>query len=197
MFSKIVRRSHMYLALILFPWMLMYGLSTLVMNHRAIFIAKYGRGPAPFEKERELTYQGSFPENAEPQVVAQQILDSLDLDGAHTASRRKDGAIVINRNGLLVPRRLIYTPSDRKIVMEKMQYRANAMLERYHRRRGYATGYGVDTAWAISVDLVIIAMVFWVLSGLWMWWEMKVTRIAGALAVLTGSALFALFLATI
>ena len=71
------------------------------------------------------------------------------------------------------------------------------MLERYHRRRGYATGYGVDTAWAISVDLVIIAMVFWVLSGLWMWWEMKVTRIAGALAVLTGSALFAIFLATI
>ena len=197
MFSKIVRRSHMYLALFLAPWMLMYGLSTLVMNHRATFIAKYGRGPAPFEKERELNYDGSFPENAEPRMVAQQILASLDLDGQHTASRRKDGAVVINRNDLLTPRRLTYTPSDRKVVVEKMQYRNNAMLERFHRRRGYSTGYGLDTAWAVSVDLVIVGMVFWVLSGLWMWWEMKLTRGFGALAVLGGCGLFALYLATI
>ena len=41
---------------------------------------------------------------------------------------------------------------------------------------GYATGYALDTIWAVSVDLVIVAMVFWVLSGLWMWWEMRVAR---------------------
>ena len=34
---------------------------------------------------------------------------------------------------------------------------------------------------AASVDLAITAMVFWVLSGLWMWWEMKATRGFGAL----------------
>ena len=39
MFSRFVRRTHMYLGLALFPWMLMYALSTLVMNHRAMFIA--------------------------------------------------------------------------------------------------------------------------------------------------------------
>ena len=77
MFSKLVRRTHMYLALFLFPWILMYALSTVAMNHRAMFIARYGPGPVPFEKERELVYDGFFPENAEPKAISQQILVSV------------------------------------------------------------------------------------------------------------------------
>jgi hypothetical protein len=184
----------MYLALFLFPWVLMYALSTLVMNHRAYFVGTYGTGPVPFEKERELGYDGFFQDNAELKGISQQLLASLGLDGAHNVSRRKDGAIVINRNDLVTPRRIVYTPTDRKLVIEKMVYRPNAFLERFHRRRGYATGYRLDTVWAGSVDLVIIAMVFWVLSGLWMWWEMKVTRALGALAFAAGAGLFAVYL---
>ena len=75
-----------------------------------------------------------------------------------------------------------------------MQHRPNALLERFHRRRGYTTGYALDTAWAVSVDLVIGAMVFWALSGLWMWWEMKVTRRLGACAIASGLGLFAAYL---
>lgn len=71
------------------------------------------------------------------------------------------------------------------------------MLERFHRRRGYATGYALDTAWAVSVDLVIIAMVFWVVSGLWMWWEMTATRRSGAGALAVGVGLFTFYLATL
>ena len=88
---------------------------------------------------------------------------SVGLDGAHGVSRRKDGTIAINRNDLVSPRRLTYSPADRTLVIERMQPRPNAFLERFHRRRGYATGYGLDTVWAVSVDLFIIAMVFWVL----------------------------------
>ena len=65
MISKVVRRTHMYLALFLFPWVLMYALSTLVMNHRALFVSAYGEGPVPFVEERRLVYDGVFPENAE------------------------------------------------------------------------------------------------------------------------------------
>lgn len=197
MFSRLVRRTHMYLALFLFPWMLMYAVSTTVMNHRAWFTARYGEGPAPFETERRLTYEGTFPDGADPRVMSAQILTSLDLDGAHGVSRRPDGTIVINRNDLITPRRLTYSPDTRQLVVERMQPRASALLERFHRRRGYATGYRLDTAWAVSVDLVIAAMVFWVLSGLWMWWEMKATRKYGAVALLGGVALFVVFLTTI
>jgi hypothetical protein len=71
------------------------------------------------------------------------------------------------------------------------------LLERFHRRRGYDTGYALDTAWAVSVDVVIVALVFWALSGLWLWWEMKATRVLGALGLLGGLAVFAGYLSTI
>lgn len=195
--SHIVRRTHMYLALFLFPWMLMYALSTAAMNHRAFFVERYGAAPVPYEKEREFVYDGFFPENAELRTISRQILTSAGLDGAHGVNRRKDGAIVISRNDLVTPRRLTYVPSGRSVLIERMPHRANAFLERFHRRRGYATGYALDTVWAVSVDLVIVAMVFWVLSGLWMWWEMRVTRALGATAFLGGVSLFAFYVLTL
>jgi hypothetical protein len=197
MFSKLIRRSHMYLALFLFPWVLMYALSTLVMNHRAYFAARYGSGPPPFELERRLVHDAVFAENADLRSISKQILSALELDGAHGVTRRKDDAIVINRNDLVSPRRITYTPSDRTIVVERMVSRPNAFLERFHRRRGYATGYPLDTTWAVSVDLFIIAAIFWTLSGLWMWWEMKVTRRLGLVAAAAGAGTFALFILTI
>jgi hypothetical protein len=187
----------MYLALFLFPWMLMYALSTAAMNHRAFFVGQYGAGPPAYQKEREFVYDGFVPPDAELRAISQQILSSAGLDGAHGVTRRKDGAIVITRNDLLTPRRLMYNPSNRSVLVEKVPHRANAFLERYHRRRGYATGYKLDTVWAVTVDLVIIAMAFWALSGLWMWWEMKVTRALGALAFLGGAGLFGLYLLTL
>jgi hypothetical protein len=197
MISKVVRRTHMFLALFLFPWVVMYALSTLVMNHRAIFVGRYGEGPIPFEKERQFVYDGTFPENADLKLVSKQILTSVGLDGAHAVSQRKDGTMAITRNDLVTPRRLTYSPADRTLLIEKMQPRPNAFLERFHRRRGYATGYRLDTVWAVSVDLVILSMVFWVLSGLWMWWEMKVTRGYGLAAFLGGVGVFAFYLATL
>lgn len=195
--SLLIRRTHMYLALFLFPWLLMYALSTAVMNHRALFADEAGNGAPQFQLERELVYDGVFPDGAELRTVSGQILASLDLDGAHGVTRRKDGAIVINRNDLLTPRRITFTPGTHTLVIERLPHRTNAMLERFHRRRGYATGYTLDTAWAVTVDVAIGAMMFWVLSGLWMWWEMKVTRPLGALAFVAGAGLFALFVATI
>jgi hypothetical protein len=197
MFSRLLRRTHMYLALFLFPWILMYALSTLAMNHRAFFAARYGPAPVPFVTERELTYEGVLPEGPELKPISAQLLASVGLDGAHGVSRRKDGSIVINRNDLVTPRRITYTPETRNLVIERMTYRSNAFLERFHRRRGYETGYRLDTVWAVSVDLVIVAMIFWVASGLWMWWEMKLTRPLGAMALAGGAGLFALFLATL
>ena len=195
--SIVIRRTHMYLALFLFPWLLMYALSTAAMNHRAMFASAAPGGAPQFERERHLVYDGVLPDSPDLRMISQHILASLDLDGAHNVTRRKDGAIVITRNDLLTPRRLTYTPTDRTVLVEKLPHRTNVMLERFHRRRGYATGYALDTTWAVTVDLVIAAMVFWVLSGLWMWWEMKVTRPLGALAFAGGAGLFALFLATI
>ena len=177
MIAKVVRRTHMFLALFLFPWVLMYALSTLVMNHRAIFIGMDGDGPVPFETERQLVYDGVFPENADLKLISKQILMSVGLDGAHAVSRRKDGTIAINRHDLVTPRRLTYSPADRPLVIETDAAAAQRVSGTVPSPAGLRhRAIALDTVWAVSVDLFIIAMVFWVLSGLWMWWEMKVTR---------------------
>ena len=46
--------THMYLALFLFPWLLMYALSTAVMNHRALFVDAFGNGSLSAVGLREL-----------------------------------------------------------------------------------------------------------------------------------------------
>ena len=96
--SLLLRRIHLYLALFLAPWILMYTASTFVMNHRGLF---HGPGPAPppkFELERELTYPGEFPDKATPQQIAAQLVASLDMDGAHAVARQSTAEkVVINR----------------------------------------------------------------------------------------------------
>ncbi len=69
MFSKIIRRTHMYLALFLTPWMLMYALSTMAMNHRGFFKKLYGTSPAPYEAEKEQIYARRFPSASKPAEV--------------------------------------------------------------------------------------------------------------------------------
>jgi hypothetical protein len=191
MTSLLIRRLHMYLALFLTPWLLMYAVSTMAMNHREALVEHYGPINPPYEKESETTFTAAFPPNADAEQMARQILGALDLDGAHSVTRRNDGTLVIVRSDLLAQRRLTYTPATSKLLVERMPTHPNGMLERFHRRRGYATGYGLDTAWAVTVDLVIAALGAWVLTGLWMWWTLKSTRLAGAAAAGVGIALFA------
>jgi len=188
----------LYLALFLTPWMLVYALSTMAMNHREFFKKLNEAGPPPFEKERELTYNGTFPGDADPKTIARQILSSLGMDGAHGARMSPDGSkVIINRFEPVATKRLTYSPADGKLVIEREVFRGPAFLERLHRRRGYRPDYPLESTWAFSVDLVIVAMLFWVASGLWMWWEMRMTRRWGAIFGVAGLALFGLFLFTI
>ncbi|MBL8173932.1 MAG: PepSY-associated TM helix domain-containing protein [Bryobacterales bacterium] len=196
MVSRLLRRTHMYVALFLTPWMLMYTLSTAAMNHREHL--HDGPSQPRFTPEREFTYDGVFPQGAKPRDIAAQLLASLDMDGAHNVQRPNDTQrITILRQDPLTPRRITYTPADRKVAIERMEFESSAFLERMHRRRGFQHPYFLEDAWAFSVDLVIAAIVFWALSGLWMWWELKVTRKVGAICLAAGAALFALFVVTI
>ena len=193
--SRLLRRTHLYLALFLAPWILMYASSTFVMNHRVLFHGPPPNPPPAFEVERELVYPGEMPEGATPQQVALQLLATLDLDGAHTVARPSTpGKVTINRLHPVSPRRITYTAADRRVVVEKMSFSGARFLEQMHRRRGFQHDYVLDDVWAALVDLTIVALIVLALSGLWMWWELRVTRRWGALALAAGMGAFGLFL---
>ena len=117
MISRILRRTHMYLALFLATWVLMYTLSTMAMNHRGLFREMHGAGPPVFEKERELTWKGSFSDGASRATQARTVLASAGLEGAFSLEKGAPETLVILRQDAVHPRRLTYTTADRKSVV--------------------------------------------------------------------------------
>jgi hypothetical protein len=181
----------MYLALFLTPWMMGYAASTLLMNHDAGRSVKYS-------KEREQPYTTSFEPGTPPRAVAEQILSDLHLDGTFTVgSPAPDGKLTITRQDIVAPRRITFDSSLKQLTIERAAIDPVGFLYRFHRRRGYQPPFAADRAMAFSVDLVIVAMVFWALSGLWMWWEMRATRLWGAACALLGIGIFAALALTI
>lgn len=67
-------------------------------------------------------------------------------------------------------------------------------MTRLHTLHGYPDSYGARWTWAIIVDVMAFIMVFWGVSGLIMWWQIKATRKPGAV-VLAVSGLTATWLA--
>ncbi len=181
----------MYLALFLTPWIMAYAVSTIAMNHRM-------PRPALFVKEHEQIYPNAFEPATPPREIARQILSDLNLEGAFgVQGPAPDGRITINRQGMLSPRRITFTPDDRRVVVERQDFETSGFLNRFHRRRGYQQPYAADLAMATSVDAVIVALVFWALSGIWMWWEMRATRLWGVACVTAGVGIFAFFVLTV
>ena len=266
MTSKILRRMHMYLALFLTPWVLMYGLSTMAFNHHHALRSLYGGAP-PFAMERELDYGRRFPDSAGTKEIARQILVDLDLDGRfrvrgesdrrltilrqdpesraesstcrgnsvspsrhrNSAPRicwpacmcagaegrlRATAAAVLADNGLgglfrvrrpnpqrlIITRfdfwpqtRLTYHIAEGRLVAEDQQLRLDNFLIHMHFRAGFAQESFLSDLWAVVVDLVCVAFVLWVATGLYMWWQLAHARRWGAIALGSGWLSFILF----
>ena len=71
---------------------------------------------------------------------------------------------------------------------------ARSFLLRLHMAHGYPSQKNSRWFWAIAVDLMFASMVFWGLSGVFMWWQIKRTRVIG-FTLLGASAIVALWLA--
>ena len=82
-------------------------------------------------------------------------------------------------------------------MVESAEVTGTQVLERMHRRRGYAQPFAQDSIWGVIVDAFVVVSLLWAFTGVWLWWELKVTRRFGALCLALGMALFAVFLLTI
>jgi hypothetical protein len=196
--SKVIRRTHMYLALFLTPWMIIYAVSGLVLNHFDAVRKFYGTNFGRMEKIAEQPYTTTFSEDAEPRAIGRQILDDLGLTGTFNVQGAADAPrLVIVRNAAFAQHRITYFRVEKKVVHEKQTFTAPVFVNRAHFRHGYGQPFVSSNVWAVILDLVIIAMVFWAASGLWMWWEIKPARFAGASFALAGFGLFGLLLLAI
>jgi hypothetical protein len=79
MLSKFIRRTHLYLGLLLTQWILLYALSTLACSPRG-FSPDFSK-PTAWVKESEQVLPVQFSAGARPEFMGKQILQILHLDG--------------------------------------------------------------------------------------------------------------------
>lgn len=196
--SRYIRRTHMYLALFLTPWILIYALSSLVFNHLGTVRGWYGGDLGRFEQVDQTEYRASFTDETTPAEAARQILRDLAMDGSHNVQGSPTGErLTITRQFAASARRIIYLPKEGRLTIERQIYNTPGFLMRLHMRHGYAQPYAAAQGWGLSVELTVLAMLFWIASGIWMWWEIKPARMWGAVFAISGLGIFALMLFSI
>lgn len=278
---KVVRRVHMYLGLLLFPWILMFGTSGMLFNHPEI-----GRDIGT--RELSVAEMSAFTgfEPWDPDAVAQQVVAQLNVgsparyaldtgarssfsgwpllaapasdggkhvlilslsDGSATFSTHAAGptpaapafagttielpgyrmAAVQEQVKELLPKLGIDAPGalrahpkinpqlrfrmrdadsrswnvtynlstgglDGRLDGGPGQLRLVELLDMLHKTHHFPVHGGVTWLWALFADITGITLSVWALSGLIMWWQMKPTRVIGALAVAGAVAVAAL-----
>lgn len=196
--SKLIRRTHMYLALFLTPWMLIYALSGLSLNHTPLLRELYGAKFSQFEKIGERPFEAAFSADADPRLIGAQILEQLGLSGTfNVQGGANQPRLVIVRNAAFSSHRITYVRAENRLLIEKQTFTAPVFVNRVHFRHGFEQPFLSAKVWGVIVDLAIVGMLFWVLSGLWMWWEIKPARLTGGLFALAGVGMFAVLLFTI
>ena len=188
----------MYLALFLTPWMVVYALSSFVFNHHAFFSG--GKPLAQFEKVAELPYEAVFSDGIEPREAGLQILRDLDREGAFWVGQNQKLSaerFTVNRNRAIGPERIHYYPRENKVIIERQKTTTASLLVGLHLKHGIGHPGIAANLWGIVLDLVIVGMLFWVLSGVWMWLGIKPARFWGGVSGLVGLGLFLLFMFTV
>lgn len=191
------RRVHLYLGMLLIPWVLMYAVSTFVFNHhhqlfKGYFDAKAREWKTVWEKEQKL----DIPEDrAALREVAQRILDENDMTGSFGVNQNPR-QLNINIPDFQTPRRVVYFKNEGRLVAQEQGYTVPMLLVRLHVRTGYGREGVLHDGWAFVVDLVCFSLLAWVITGLYLWWKIPSTRKAGWIAILTGLGTFLLLLVT-
>lgn len=195
--ALLIRRTHMYVALFVTPWLAMYALSTIVFNHEAQvdrwYQKMYGPGFDQYKIEKQLSYAKRFPAGASLRTRAEEILRDVNLNGSFGVEKEGD-RMVITRRDPFVPRRITFDPGTHRLLIERQNSHLASILTTLHTQVSYTNKLKRIKAWAASVDLTVVAMILLVLSGVWMWWELKVTRFTGSAFVALGILLFCAFL---
>ena len=196
-FSYINRRTHLYLALVLLPWFLMYGVSSVPFAHSQFFNDRDARLELPnwtlrYEKPLDV------PAPSEDPVAMRQFGKTLLDDGgipvaSYGVYRQSPTQINVYAYSFWRSTQLLYF-TDRKVVRaEDRRFRWDQFLTGMHARGGFDQEGFLVSSWSVVVDVVQIGILIWVASGLLMWWEIRSHRRWGVFAIAAGLATFLVF----
>lgn len=201
-FNHFNRRLHLYLAMILLPWAVMYGISAIPFTRNSYFNELYKDGVPQWTTRYEQAYDRVPPEKWTADVLrpfAKKVIDDLGIEitSAYGAYRPNNREIIVLVFDFWNNTRMRYNIENKTITVQDKRFRWDQFFTSLHARGGYRQDGFLNTTWSVIVDLVSIGFILWVASGLYMWWQLKGTRKWGALAVGSGLISFVIFLMTL
>lgn len=183
-FYQATRGLHLYLGLFISPFLLLYAISTLFLNHSV--------RPSPADSQpQKVSLQ--LAEGIEPKALVSSVLEQLELSGEVSGGR----AIRNNRTTLRVVR-----PGSIKIINVDIGAQEATVVERstgllgainflhfnpgLHRQPNWI----ITKFWGWIADATVYLTLFLTVSGIYLWALMKAERKAGLIALGTGLLTF-------
>jgi hypothetical protein len=195
-FPHLNRRVHLYLGLALLPWFFMYGVSSVPFAHNAVFERlDAARGLPLWTLRAEGTFAAPVP--ADPGGLREFGRALLTETGVRAVNygvyRQSPTQINVYVYSFWQSTQIKYFPNDQRYAVEDRRFRWDHFLTGMHARGGFEQEGVLQTSWSVVVDLVQIAILLWIASGLVMWWGLLGHRGWGALTMVAGLATFVLF----
>ena len=195
--SHFNRRLHLYLALLLLPWFLMYGASSLPFAHNQFFNdldAKKGLPTWSLRYEHALDVPLPDSDPASMRRFGRTLLDDGGIQpSTYGVYRQSPTQINVYAYSFWHSTQLLYF-TDRKLVRaEDRRFRWDQFLTGMHARGGFEQEGLLVRSWSVVVDLVQGGILLWIASGLVMWWELRAHRRWGIVAIAAGVVTFAAF----
>jgi len=186
-FLHLNRRTHLYLALFLLPWFLMYGLSSIPFAHNAWLHEMYG--PVKFTPRFDKHYEAEIPRDEEAlKSFGERVVRENGLTGSWGTYRANPKQVNVYVHTFLSATQVTYFVDQQRLVATDRQFRWDNFLTGMHARGGFNHPLPLDDVWAVLVDLVCLGFLTWITTGLIMWWQLRGTRLWGFLALGSVSA---------
>ncbi len=195
-YSHLNRRLHLYLGMALLPWFFMYGISSVPFAHNQFFDRRdAAKGLALWTLRAERTLDVPVPDDtAGLRALGATLLRDAGVDASsYGAYRQSPTQVNVYAYSFWKSTQLKYFVDQKKLTVEDRRFRWDHFLTGMHARGGFEQEGFLLRSWSVVVDLVSVAMIVWVASGLYMWWELPGQRRWGWLAILGGAASFLFF----
>ena len=194
--NLLFRRTHLYLGLLLIPWLMVYALSTVLFNHGHYFQQFRPADPQwlpLWEKDCAIEVP---PGNDGLRATVRRIMDEQGLSGAFGVQRQGQ-RLNINVQNFWQPKRLTYDLERKKLRAEAKKFAWVDLFIRLHQRTGYGQAGFLHNLWGFMVDVYCVTSLVWIGTGLYLWWKLAGTRQWGFVAMGGGIVSIGVLLATL
>jgi len=192
--NLVMRRTHLYLAMVLLPWFLMYGFTSLPFSHNSTFKKLFDPGGDPWTERFSKQYTVTVPDDESGlQRLGERIAREHGLTGAVGVYWEGKARLNMYVYTFWSSTTLTYHVGENRLVAKDRRFVWNEFLTGLHARGGYHHNSVLDDLWAVLVDVVCVSIFIWIATGLYMWWKIYPSRVWGAATLVAGAAVYVMF----